>query len=80
MSAALILTAVSIAVAVVAVLTGLWLVRSLKWESVDDDQLEYRLSRGRSSGRGWFGGLLAPRHRLLTYRRDRRGRFRRYRR
>lgn len=80
MSAALILTALCLAVGIAAFLLGLWLVRTLRWESVEDDQFEYRVPGGRSSGRGWFKALLVPKRRLLTYRRDRRGRFRRYRR
>jgi hypothetical protein len=79
-AAALILTALGIAVGIAALLLGLWLLRTLKWEAIEDDQLEFRLPQGRSRARGWLKGLLVPRHRLLTYRRDRRGRFRRYRR
>jgi hypothetical protein len=80
MSATLILTGLCIAVGVGALIFGLWLLRTLKWEAVEDDQLEFRMPRGGAPGRGWFKGLIASRQRLLTYRRDRRGRFRRYRR
>jgi hypothetical protein len=52
--------------------------RALRWEQVDDDRLHHELSttRGWAMLRGWF----TPRHRLLTYRRDALGRFRRHRR
>lgn len=55
----------------------LW--RALKWEVVDDDQLHDRIAAGRSPGGNRLKAWLKPRTRLLTYRRDRRGRFRRYR-
>jgi hypothetical protein len=61
---------------------GRWLARS--WEVLDDDQLAARLApHARSASpalwllvRGWLSG--GPRR--LTYRRDKRGRFRRVRR
>jgi hypothetical protein len=53
-----------------AVLVWLWL--SASWEVLDDDQL-HELSHGT----GWLRGWLRPRQRQLSYRRDKRGRFRR---
>jgi hypothetical protein len=80
MTAALILTVLCIAVGFLAIMLGLWLVRTLRWETVEDDRMEFGPGQGRAPGRGWFRGLIASRQRLLTYRRDRRGRFRRHRR
>jgi hypothetical protein len=77
---ALMLTALCVVVGLIALMLGLRLLRALRWETVEDDQLEFRLGRRGAPVRGWFTGLLASRQRLLTYRRDRRGRFRRYRR
>jgi hypothetical protein len=60
----------------------LWLARS--WEMLDDDQLHERLSALPDAPRPalWFRMRRWFRHRplQLTYRRDRRGRFRRIRR
>ena len=78
-----IIAAVVAALALVALLwaAGRWLARS--WELLDDDQLAEKLVPGahQSSAlrliiRGWLSG--GPRR--LTYRRDKRGRFRRIRR
>lgn len=81
------MTALSIILAMLAVviLLGIvaavvWLLRTLKWEVVDDDELQYRTARGRGSGWSWAKAWLKPGRPLLTYRRDRRGRFRRHRR
>lgn len=84
MSAGWIIVAIVAALALVALLwaAGRWLAGS--WEVLDDDQLAEKL---RAPGtehspalwllvRGWFTG--GPRR--LTYRRDKRGRFRRLRR
>ncbi|MBT2134534.1 hypothetical protein KK137_09330 [Croceibacterium sp. LX-88] len=69
------LTIVTAMFAVLAILVAavLWLARS--WEVVDDDRKIHRLYR-EAGLRGWFSR--APR--LLTYRRDGRGRFRRHKR
>jgi hypothetical protein len=81
----IILTGLFVAVAIAALLALAWLGRSLRWEVVEDDRLDYATARGRGvpaalrfwmRRRGWFG----PKKRLLTYRRDELGRFRRYRR
>lgn len=61
------------ALVVIAGAVGLWLARS--WEVIDDDRKVHRLFR-EAGLRGWF--RRAPR--LLTYRRDGRGRFRRHKR
>jgi hypothetical protein len=76
----IILVVLSGAVGVCALLALAWLWRTLRWEVVDDDALHYEVSRGRSAGRSWLKAWLKPKPRLLTYRRDRLGRFRRYRR
>ena len=59
-----------------------WLARS--WEVLDDDQLHERLSAPSDAPRPalWFRmrGWFRHRQLQLTYRRDRRGRFRRIRR
>lgn len=56
-----------------------WLARS--WEVLDDDQLTEKLAP-RESSTLWLrlGGWLTSGPRRLTYRRDKRGRFRRIRR
>jgi hypothetical protein len=61
-------------------LGGVWLLRSLRWEIVDDDQVNDRIGHGVKRVPGWLRGWIKPRAPLLTYRRDERGRFRRYRR
>ena len=81
MSAALIiLTVLAGAIGIGALLALAWLWHALRWEVVDDDRLDYGISRGRGSGRRWFTAWHRPRAPLLTYRRDVLGRFRRYRR
>jgi hypothetical protein len=75
-------SAVAIALALILWSAGRWLTRA--WEVLDDDQLTEKLAgQGVSPSpalwfrvRGWFTG--GPRR--LTYRRDKRGRFRRIRR
>ena len=64
--------ALGVALTALVGLAGLWL--STSWEVVEDDQALERMS-GKGL-RGWF----SRRNRLLTYRRDHLGRFRRYRR
>ena len=57
----------------------LWLGRTLNWAELDDDHTGLPTPAGRT----WFGRLTAwakPKHNLLTYRRDARGRFRKHRR
>jgi hypothetical protein len=76
----IILIVLSGAVSIAALLALGWLWRTLRWEVVDDDELDYRVSQGRSSGRSWLKAWLKPKPRMLTYRRDRLGRFRRHRR
>jgi hypothetical protein len=76
----IILAVLSSTIGIGALLTLAWLSRALKWEVVDDDELHYRLSRDRFSGRAWLKRWLKPKPRLLTYKRDHLGRFRRYRR
>ena len=85
MSATLIiLTGLFAAVAIGAIVALTWLGRGLRWETIEDDQLDYEgRRRGASAAfrawlrrHAWFGS----KRRLLTYRRDDRGRFRRYRR
>ncbi|KRA84289.1 hypothetical protein [Altererythrobacter sp. Root672] len=68
-------TIVTALIVVLAILAAavLWLARS--WEVIDDDRKIHRLFR-EAGLRGWF--RRAPR--LLTYRRDGRGRFRRHKR
>jgi hypothetical protein len=73
-----------VAIAVGAVVALTWLGRSLRWEVVDDDRLDYEGPRRRGAPGGLRTWLRrhawpSPRQRLLTYRRDRLGRFRRYR-
>ena len=76
----IILILLSATVGIGCLLTGIWLWRALNWEVVDDDDLHERISPGAWSRRKWLRGLLKSKPPLLTYRRDRRGRFRRYRR
>ena len=79
MSAALIILVVLAAAIGIACLLGVvWMLRTLRWEVVEDDQLHDRIGRGR--GGHWFTAWFRPRSPMLTYRRDERGRFRRYRR
>jgi hypothetical protein len=59
---------------------GLWLLRTLRWEVVDDDQLSERIGHGSALRPGWLTDWIKPKTPMLTYRRDERGRFRRYRR
>ncbi len=54
---------------------GLWMWMSRAWQVMDDDEAVHRLHR-EAGLRGWF--RRAPR--LLTYRRDRQGRFRQHKR
>lgn len=74
----LVLIVLSVAVGTGCLLGVIWMVRTLRWEVVEDDQFHDRLA-GRN-GRRWFGTWFGPRSPMLTYRRDERGRFRRYRR
>ena len=83
MSTALIIIAIVLPVVLVALaLAARWFARS--WEVADDDKIDGLLwsegEKGRSSlwlnMAWWFG----RKPRQLTYRRDERGRFRRYRR
>ena len=77
-----------IAAALVAIALGLllwaggrWLARS--WEVLDDDQVTEKLApQGSQSSTVWLrlSGWLTGGPRRLTYRRDKRGRFRRIRR
>jgi hypothetical protein len=80
----IILTGLFAAVTIGAVVALMWLGRGLRWEMVEDDQLDYeRRHRGASAAfRAWLRrhAWLGAKRRLLTYRRDDRGRFRRYRR
>jgi hypothetical protein len=76
----IILILLSATVGIGCLLTGIWLWRALKWEVVDDDELHERISPDGWSRRKWLGSWFKPKPPLLTYRRDRRGRFRRYRR
>jgi hypothetical protein len=75
-----IVSAVAGAIGIASLAALAWLWRALKWEVVDDDQLHYRIARGRLPRRGWLKGWIKPKNPLLTYRRDEQGRFRRYRR
>lgn len=75
---ALTVLALIVLVCTVAALT--WLFRTLKWEVIEDEEFQ----SGAAQSRAWtWSGLkawLKPKPRLLTYRRDHRGRFRRHRR
>lgn len=71
-------------VAILACLLGLgalavlwWLGRSLTWSTIEDDA---PADGERPHPLPWLAAWLKPRSRRLTYRRDRRGRFRRHRR
>ena len=70
---------VALALALLLWVAGRWLARS--WEVLDDDQLTEKLAP-RESSTLWLrlGGWLTGGPRRLTYRRDKRGRFRRIRR
>lgn len=75
-----------ITLAIVAGLLGLsaaaallWLGRTLHWSTIDDDQLDFSAPAGRGKFRR-FTSWMKPRDHLLTYRRDRLGRFRKHRR
>jgi hypothetical protein len=57
----------------------LWLGRSLSWSTIEDDEPAAGTPRHRGLPL-WLTAWLRPRRDLLTYRRDERGRFRRYRR
>lgn len=81
----IIFTGLFVLVAISALFALFWLGRSLRWEVVEDDRLDYPNASGRTvpaafrawlRRRGWFGS----KKRLLTYRRDTLGRFRRHRR
>ncbi len=76
----IVLTALAIVILLGIVAAVVWLRRTLKWEVVDDDELQYRARRGPGSGWSWAKAWLKPGLPLLTYRRDRLGRFRRHRR
>jgi hypothetical protein len=67
------LAILALLVALTALIGLAWLWLSSSWEVVEDDEVVHRIA-GRSLRR-WFG----RKTRLLTYRRDRQGRFRRYR-
>ena len=74
----IILIGLTAAIGIACLFGVVWMLRSLRWEVVDDDQLHDRIGRGR--GGTWFTAWFRPRSQMLTYRRDERGRFRRYRR
>jgi hypothetical protein len=81
----IILTGLFVTVAIGAVAALAWLGRTLRWEVVEDDRLDYEPSvrRGPTAAfRAWLRrrSWLGSKRRLLTYRRDELGRFRRYRR
>jgi hypothetical protein len=78
-SVPLILTVLCVAAGAGALLLGARLLRSIEWEVIDDDELHERISAGGRAA-GWLRRWTKPRPRMLTYRRDRLGRFRRYRR
>lgn len=65
--------------ALCAITALLWLGRTLRWATLDDDQLDSHTTAGRTRF-GWLSFWRKPKHSLLTYRRDRLGRFRRHRR
>jgi hypothetical protein len=57
-----------------------WLLRNISWEVLDDDQLDYGMPTHRVNGWNFAKNWLKARPRMLTYRRDSQGRFRRHRR
>jgi hypothetical protein len=79
---AIILTVLFAAIGLAALVGLACLWRMLDWQEVEDDRLQHEIAGARRRGRGWLDlrRWFAPQPRLLTYRRDRLGRFRRYRR
>jgi hypothetical protein len=57
-----------------------WLLRNISWEVLDDDQLDYGMPTQRVNAFAFARNWLKARPKMLTYRRDNRGRFRRHRR
>lgn len=57
-----------------------WLFATLKWDVLDDDQIQFGRTPVYASGWDWAKAKLKQRPRMLTYRRDNLGRFRRHRR
>jgi len=65
----------ALVVALIALAAFVWLWLSSSWEIVEDDEFAHRIP-----GSHWFRGWFGRKDRLLTYRRDHLGRFRKYRR
>lgn len=74
------LTVLALLIIVCTVAAFTWLFRTLKWEVVEDEEFQYSAAQSRAWGWSWLRAWLKPKPRQLTYRRDRRGRFRRHRR
>lgn len=77
-----VLVAVPAILAIIALAAGAWLWRSLEIEIAEDDQSRHQpiYQVRRPMSRIWERILVKQRPRMLTYRRDRLGRFRRHRR
>ena len=78
--AVLVLIVLLVGVGIVCLAGCAWMLRSLRWEVVEDDDLHDHTGRKRAGALGWLTAWLRPKALLLTYRRDERGRFRRHRR
>lgn len=73
------LGAIAATLALTALGALVWLRRSLRWADLEDDHHGLAEPAHRS-WLAWLTGWARPKHRLLTYRRDGRGRFRKHRR
>lgn len=74
------LTALAAIIVLCTIAAFAWLFRVLKWEVVEDDEFDHRTSNRQFIGWAWARAWFKPRPRMLTSRRDDRGRFRRHRR
>lgn len=81
-AAFLVVMAIPVGLAIIALAAGAWLWRSLEIEIAQDDQSSHQPGHQlrRPMARIWERILIKQRPRMLTYRRDRLGRFRRHRR
>lgn len=79
-TALIVLTVLCLALGALVLIGGMVLWRTLRWETVDDDQPDGEFLPRSGSGRSRLKAWLKPKPKLLTYGRDRLGRFRRYRR
>jgi hypothetical protein len=77
-----VVVAIPVVLAIIALAAGAWLWRSLEVEIAEDDQSSHQpcYQVRRPMARIWERILIKQRPRMLTYRRDRLGRFRRHRR